>query len=118
MKYFTVFLIFLPTFSIAEQDQKIDREEVRLIIRKNLNSIKTCYDDGLKNNPNIQGKIVIEWDLASDGSVSKAAVKSSELKSETVENCIVNKIKALKFPASPTGTIANISYPFSFSKSK
>lgn len=118
MNFLTTLLIFLPIFSFAEQDQKIDREEVRQVIKKNLKSIKTCYTEGLKNNPNIEGKIVIEWDIASDGSVSKAGVKSSALKDEAVENCIVDKVKALKFPAPPTGNVANVSYPFVFSKNK
>lgn len=118
MKFLTAFLNALPIFSFAEQEPKIDREEVRQVIRKNLKSIKTCYTDGLKNNPNIEGKVVIEWDIANDGSVSKAGVKSSALKDEAVENCIVDKVKALKFPAPPTGNVANISYPFVFSKNK
>lgn len=117
MKFLTAFLVFLPLFSFAEQEQKIDHEEVRHVIRKDLKSVGTCYADGLKKNPNIEGKIVIEWDIASDGSVSKAGVKSSTLKDEAVENCIVDKVKALKFPAPPTGS-ANISYPFVFRKNK
>lgn len=63
-------------------------------------------------------QIVIEWDIAGDGSVSKVGVKSSALKNEAVESCIVDKVKALKFLAPPTGNVEHISYPFIFSKNK
>ena len=115
---FLIASVVFATQVFAEEKKTIDREDVRQVIRKNTSSIKTCYSNRLKTNPDIEGKVVVEWDISQDGSVSKAGIKSSTLKDEVVENCIVDKIKSLKYPVPPNGNTANISYPFSFSKNK
>lgn len=114
-----LFLITSLVFAnqvFAKEKKTIDREDIRQVIKKNISSIKTCYSDRLKTKPDIEGSVVVEWDISADGSVSKADIKTSSLKDEIVENCVIDKIKSLKYPVPPHGTIPTISYPFTFSK--
>lgn len=108
--------ILLPLFSMA--DNKVGREEIRGKIKENLSSFKDCYTEGLKANPKIGGKVVLDWDVDETGSVKRADVKSTTMKDATVENCMVDKLKAIKFPPAPTGQIVNVFYPFVFSANK
>lgn len=108
--------ILFPMFSMA--DNKVGREEIKGKIKENLSSFKECYTEGLKANPKIGGKVVLDWDVDETGSVKRADVKSSTMKDPAVENCIVDKLKAMKFPPAPSGQMVNVSYPFVFSANK
>jgi hypothetical protein len=103
--------ILLPLFSIA--GKKIGRDEIRGKMKENLSSFKDCYEEGLKTNPKIGGRVVLEWDVDETGSVKRADVKDT-----AVENCMVDKLKAIKFPPAPTGQIVSVFYPFVFSANK
>lgn len=105
--------------SLAQaQEIGINREEVRTTIKKNLKDVRTCYEDHIKNQEKSEGKIVAEWDITSSGSVSGAEIKSSTLKNESVETCLLGKILTWKFPPSPRGALAHIAYPFYFASDK
>lgn len=120
----TIYFLFLAIlFSIktGRADAKtapIDKEAVRQVMRANLPSFKKCYADELKKNKDLGGKIVIKWEISDEGAVTKALVESSKMNNSTVENCILEKVKTLKFPKPPTGMTGEIRYPFSFQSDK
>ncbi len=116
-----LFLIVAVFFSlpIHAGDEKVyDRESVRQIVKKSITKFKDCYDDGVKKNPSLEGKVVVEWVIAADGYVSAASIKLSTLNDDVVQKCVVDKIMVMKFPSPPVGTTASVSYPFFFSKAK
>ncbi len=118
MKTFIILLLSLTINSQAEEIKSIDKNAVRLAIKKNNNSFKKCYTDELKNIPNLEGKVIAKWEINELGAVKYASIKSSALKNEAVESCILLNIKAIKFPEAPKGSIAEVSYPFMFKPSK
>ncbi len=118
MKFIFAIICLVPPLSFALDEKGTDREEVRQVIRKHTTEFKNCYSEGVKKNPSLEGKVVIEFDIADNGSVSKAAVQSATLSDEAVQSCIISKIMTMKFPPPPMGTIAGVRYPFIFSKAK
>ena len=94
----------------------LDRSLIDAVIRKNLSQIRYCYQRALSRQPNIEGKVVVKFVIARDGSVSKSTIKSSSLGSQAVESCIVGRFRRFQFPK-PSGGIVIVSYPFSFSNS-
>lgn len=109
--------LLMPLFSFA--GNSVDKEEVRRKIRENIQSFKGCYKERLeKTNSKIGGKVVLEWDFDDSGSVKNAKINSTTLNDSIVENCMVDKLKALKFPPAPKGEIVNIIYPFVLSPTK
>ena len=114
----TVITFFLMINTYAENTPSIDKEPVRLVMRKNSSGFKKCYDDELKNSPNIEGKVVLDWDISDTGEVKRASIKSSALNNPNVENCMLSTLRTLKFPEAPKGTDANINYPILFGKNK
>ncbi len=93
------------------------REEIRLVIRKELESIKKCYEIELKTTPKLEGKIVVQFELIQDGVVREAHIIQTTLQNSNVENCVINVIKAARFPAPPDKTFVVIDYPFVFGQS-
>ena len=79
-----------------------------------MNQIKYCYSRELTKNPSLEGKIVVKFTIAGDGSVSQASIESSTMTSKAVESCITGRFK---FPE-PKDGIVIVSYPFEFSSTQ
>lgn len=94
----------------------IDREAVRRVIRSILSQIKSCYERQLRVKSDLEGKVVIEFEIIEQGRVRIAKTKSSTMNDPTVESCVAGRIKSARFPEPPTGTIAVVDYPFVFGK--
>jgi TonB family protein len=92
----------------------IDREAIRKVIRDNARQIQACYEKALNKNPNLYGKVILEWVIIGNGRVSSAKVSSSTLKNSEVENCVLSRLRTWKFPEPPSDQEAVVSYPFLF----
>jgi outer membrane biosynthesis protein TonB len=92
----------------------IDKDVVRRVIRRAMPSIKFCYEQGLASKPNLSGKVVIDFTIATSGAVTSAtATKGID---PEVDSCIVAKIAKLGFPA--PSSEAKVVYPFTFSNTQ
>jgi TonB family protein len=96
----------------------IDREAVRRVIRSILNQIKSCYERQLRVHSNLEGKVVIQFEIMEQGRVRSSKMKSSSMNDSTVESCVAARIREARFPEPPPGTIAVVDYPFVFGAQK
>lgn len=92
----------------------IDKSTVERIVNQYLPQIKYCYEKELSKNPHLFGKVVVKFVIDKDGSVSSAITKATTLNNATVETCICERFKKMKFPAPKGGGIGIVSYPFVF----
>jgi len=100
---------------IIEPDKHLTfKESIRQVIKKNKEPIRNCYENGLKTNKNLHGKIVIKWHFIEGGVVTKSEVLSSTMDSKEVPLCIAKTIKAFTFPDSGYKE-AVTRFPFIFS---
>ncbi|MBC7370973.1 MAG: AgmX/PglI C-terminal domain-containing protein [Bdellovibrionaceae bacterium] len=103
----------------AEEDfvGTIDREAVRRVIRAGLREIRGCYErelNKLNKTQKLEGKVVIRWKIIEHGKAVGASVASSTLGNRAVENCVRDRLATWRFPEPPTGTEADVNYPFYF----
>ena len=78
-------------------------------------SITRCYEKALLSNPELSGKVTLQWTVKLDGSVKRGntRVADSTLNNAKVEGCMMRVIGRLKF-AKPDGGQCVIRYPFVF----
>ncbi len=93
----------------------IDREAIRRAVLANIRAIKSCYERELNRNPDLFGKLVMEWVIGEQGRTLSARVKSSELGNARVGECVRGIIRGIKFPEPPTNEEVTVAYPFFFS---
>ncbi len=62
------------------------------------------YQRALRDNPNLQGKVVLELTIAADGSVQRCEIVSSELNDPELERKLVARVKSFRFEAKDVGT--------------
>ena len=73
------------------------REEIELIFDRNKGRIYSLYARALRDNAELQGKLVLEFTIAPTGEVTMCRVVSSELKDPELEAKIVALVRLFHF---------------------
>jgi hypothetical protein len=111
-------IVQLCSISIgAWADQTYNQQGPKKIIKKNFPSFQQCYEKALKKHPKLYGDIVLGWELAQDGSVVNAEIKSTTMNSPEVQSCMLGVLKKLKFQP-PKNELVVLTFPFSFASSE
>ncbi len=88
----------------------LDKEIVRRVVRMHRNEVRHCYERGLLGRPDLEGRVVTQFTIATTGRVLGSAVSESSLRDQDVEQCIAQAVRRWEFPSS--GQLVNVSYPF------
>ncbi len=75
------------------------REEIELVFDKNKGAIFALYNRALRNDPSLEGKLVLRLTIAPNGAVTACEVVSSELGDADLERKLVQRIKLFRFEA-------------------
>lgn len=90
----------------------IGKEAIRRVIRQHLNEVRFCYEKGLADRPDLEGRVQVGFVIKSDGSVGGAKIKDSSLGDKGVEQCIAKAVERWAFPAPEGCGLVIVSYPF------
>ena len=93
---------------------RLPPEVVQRIIRANFGRFRRCYEQGLKKNPIVQGRVTTRFLIGRDGSVAYASDGGSDLPDGNVVSCVVSAFSRLSFPEPAGGTVV-VEYPITFS---
>jgi len=93
---------------------RIPPEVVQRIVRQNYGRFRMCYENGLRSNPNLGGRVMTRFVIGRDGSVANASNGGSDLADSGVVSCVVSAFYGLSFP-SPENGVVRVSYPITFS---
>jgi outer membrane biosynthesis protein TonB len=88
-------------------------EEVRLVLERTKPALYAIYNRALREDPTLQGKVVLELTIAPNGSVTEAHFKSSELKSPELEQKLLARFRLMEFKAEDVETLVT-TYPIDF----
>jgi protein TonB len=75
------------------------REEIEMVFDKNKSAIFALYNRALRNNPSLQGKLVLKLTIEANGEVSDCSIVSSELDDPELERKLVARVKMFRFQA-------------------
>ena len=73
------------------------REEIELVFDRNKGAIYALYSRALRERPELQGKLVLEFTIAPSGEVTMCRLVSSELNDPELESKIVLRVKLFRF---------------------
>ena len=96
----------------AEVQGSLDKDLIRRIVRAHINEVRHCYNQGLARDPNLKGRINIQFTVTPEGKVRAAAVLEDTLADKTVGTCISAAVLRWTFPKPAGGADVIISYPF------
>jgi len=90
-----------------------DQGEIELVFQKNKGAINRLYQRALRQDPTLQGKVVLELTIAPNGKVIKCVVISSELNNPALEKRLVARVKMFRFKPRNVETVT-VRYPIDF----
>ncbi len=95
----------------------LDKEIIRRIIHQHRSRFRYCYEKELIKNPNLQGKVYVKFIIEPNGRVFKSHVSRTTINNDRLEECLVRRIRLLRFPPPKGGGIVEVNYPFIFKPS-
>ncbi len=84
------------------------------MIRRHINEVKYCYQNELQGNPDLYGRVVINFSIMGNGQVAASKVERSTMKNVRVESCVTRAVRRWLFPKPKNGGVVVVSYPFVF----
>jgi periplasmic protein TonB len=88
-------------------------EDVRLVFERNKGSIYAIYNRALRDEPGLQGKVVLKLTIAPSGGITDVRIVSSELKMPDVEQKLLARIRTFDFGAKDVNEMV-VNYPLDF----
>jgi TonB family protein len=80
-------------------------DEIALVFTKNKGAIDAMYARALRDNPALQGKVVLELTIAPSGDITAARIISSELNDKEFESKLLARIRLFRFEAKDVATL-------------
>lgn len=75
------------------------REEIELVFDKNKGAIFALYNRALRQDPTLEGKLVLRLTISPSGEVTLCEIVSSELGDPDLESKLVQRVKLFRFEA-------------------
>lgn len=88
-------------------------ELVQRIVRQNFGRFRSCYENGLRTNPSLTGRVSVRFIISREGSVSTTQNGGSDIASSEVISCVVRAFYGLSFPSGENQV--TVTYPILFS---
>jgi periplasmic protein TonB len=88
-------------------------EEIKLVFERNKGAIYALYNRALRDDPTLQGKVVLELKIAPSGAVESCRLLSSELKADALEHKLLARVRQFDFGAKDVATMV-VSWPVDF----
>jgi hypothetical protein len=89
-----------------------DQNEVSKVVKTNAGQLRYCYENQLKTNPGLGGRVEIGWTVEENGTTSGVYTINNETGDATLATCIEGKIRRWRF--TPGGATGDVSWPFVF----
>ncbi len=88
-------------------------EEIKLVFERNKVAIYAIYNRALREEPGLQGKVVLELKIAPSGGVIDCRIVSSELKAPALEAKLLARIRQFDFSAKDVDEMV-VTWPVDF----
>ncbi len=93
---------------------RLPPEVIQRIVRQNFGRFRLCYENGLRKDPNLTGKVSVSFVIGRDGSVGTVSSGPNTLPDAGVVACVTKAFYGLSFPE-PEGGVVKVTYPIVFS---
>jgi TonB family protein len=103
-----------PVVRVAhgEIEGALDKDIVRRVVRAHINEVRSCYNAGLTKNPNLGGRVLVQFVIGGNGKVHTSVVGESSVDDPGVGQCVAKAVRRWQFPKPHAGGQVFVSYPF------
>ena len=101
-----------PRLGIAQVQGGLDKDLIRRVVRAHINEVRYCYQQGLNKDPNLKGRVAVQFQIGATGKVPTSVVSESDIKDTAVSHCIASAVRRWSFPKPAGGGTVIVTYPF------
>ena len=106
----------LPTLRMGATtvNGRLPAEVIQRIVRQNFGRFRLCYENALRETPDLAGSVVIDFVIDPQGRVTSSKVSTeSTLPDAGMRSCVARGMGNLSFPQ-PEGGVVKVTYPVTF----
>jgi hypothetical protein len=103
-----------PRYGVPTTNGHLPPEVIQRIVRLNDGRYRLCFQNGLRSNPSLTGRVTVKFMIDRRGAVAVAADGGSDIPDENVRRCVVSSFLGLSFPEPDSGNVTVV-YPLVFS---
>lgn len=92
---------------------EVDQGKLGAFVRARMGLIKACYENALKRNPGLTGRVSIRFTILETGALVDVVAAQSSLAAGDVAACITSTMRGWRTPFRPSGPVT-VEYPFVF----
>ena len=95
---------------------RLPPEAVQRVVRQSFGRMRACYEAGLTQNPDLEGRVTVKFVIDREGQVALASPWSDTTIADVkVAQCVTRAYQAMAFPK-PEGGIVTVVYPIVFTR--
>jgi outer membrane biosynthesis protein TonB len=106
--------IGMSTLGALSIQGSLDESVIDAVLKRSANTLRYCYQRALNRSSGLSGSTTMRFTIASDGSVSSAAVLPGHSFNDDVETCLAGRLQRLQFPAPSDGGAVIVDMPLTF----
>ena len=99
---------------IEESASSRSQEELRLVIGQHKTAFDRIHRKALRNNPTLEGMVVLKLEIQPNGEVSSCSISESEIKDARFKKRLVSRCRLISFEDKPDVDITVAEYPIRF----
>ena len=80
------------------------------IYRSELSVAEACYARALKSDASLSGSLTLVWTVDDKGQVLDPRIQDSELPNSSLENCLLEHLRKMKFPPTKKWSKITVEY--------
>lgn len=67
------------------------------VIARHRGGLRQCFEQAMKVNPALTGRVVVKWTIGTDGAVPSASIVETTLSEDELETCLLARIGRIRF---------------------
>lgn len=87
-----------PDAAVQPEQPRTGHCDAAAVLESHRSEIRQCYQNSRARDPELEGRVVVEWSVNPDGVVTVIRIKQSDMKTPHVAMCILSTIKGWKYP--------------------
>ncbi len=96
---------------LADEAIHTNKSAVRVTVRKHVENLESCYEEGLSQDPDLKGRVQLSWTILASGKTIDVVIDSDTMGDDKVAACLIDGVGRLVFPAGMEG---EVTWPFDF----
>jgi hypothetical protein len=102
-----------PDIPMGAEPQTLSNEYIDQMIAGRQGQLQKCWLSRLKDNPNLRGQLIVQFEISRRGKVRELRVADATFDDDTLKRCVMSVIERISFRPFK-GQEISLSYPINF----